>query len=126
MPESVNRRGSSGPTTGAIAASAVSRPSIAMGGGYSRAMPGGPASRPALRALPAVDALAAQVPAPRPVALAAARAVLDQRRAELLAGADGEADLAARARAWAERLERPSLPRGGPPTRRAPPPPPTS
>ena len=54
--------------------------------------------RDELRALPPVDALAAQVDAPRPLALAAARAVLAERRAELLAGAGGEADLAARAR----------------------------
>jgi L-seryl-tRNA(Ser) seleniumtransferase len=56
----------------------------------------------ALRALPAVDALAAQVDAPRPLAIAAARAVLDARRGELLAGAGAPVDdLGARARAWA-------------------------
>jgi L-seryl-tRNA(Ser) seleniumtransferase len=57
-----------------------------------------------LRALPAVDRLAAQLadgdagstPAE---AIAAARAVLAERRAELLAGADDDPDLAARARA---------------------------
>jgi L-seryl-tRNA(Ser) seleniumtransferase len=64
----------------------------------------------ALRALPAVDALAAAVDAPRPVALAAARAVLAARRAELVAGGGtAEADLEARARAWAAARERPSL-----------------
>ena len=63
----------------------------------------------ALRALPAVDVLAAEVPAPRAVAVAAARAVLAERRRELLEGAGAEADLAARARAWAERAEAPSL-----------------
>ncbi|HMJ37009.1 MAG TPA: L-seryl-tRNA(Sec) selenium transferase [Baekduia sp.] len=62
-----------------------------------------PAVRERLRALPAVDQLAAAVtgPAATPVeATAAARAVLDARRDELLAGADGpEPDLVARARA---------------------------
>jgi L-seryl-tRNA(Ser) seleniumtransferase len=63
----------------------------------------------ALRSLPPVDALAAQVDAPRAVAVAAARAVLAARRAELLAGADGEDDLAGRARDWAAAAERPRL-----------------
>jgi L-seryl-tRNA(Ser) seleniumtransferase len=63
----------------------------------------------ALRALPPVDALAAEVDAPRTVALAAARAVLAERRAELLAGDGGAADLAARARAAAAAAGRPSL-----------------
>jgi L-seryl-tRNA(Ser) seleniumtransferase len=54
----------------------------------------------ALRSLPPVDALAGRLDAPRPLAVAAARAVLAQRRAELLAGAAGEADLVARAREW--------------------------
>src|SRR4051794_4744523 len=63
----------------------------------------------ALRSLPPVDALAAEVDAPRALAVAAARAVLAARRAELLAGAPGDADLAARARAWAAQAERPSL-----------------
>jgi L-seryl-tRNA(Ser) seleniumtransferase len=58
----------------------------------------GPAER--LRELPAVDRLAAEVGS-----VAAARAVIDERRAELLAGATDDVDLAARAR---ERL-RPSL-----------------
>ena len=61
------------------------------------------------RDLPPVDALAAQVSAPRAAAVAAARAVLAERRAELLSGADVEVDLGARARAWAEAAERPSL-----------------
>jgi L-seryl-tRNA(Ser) seleniumtransferase len=63
-----------------------------------------------LRALPAVDRLAADVTASDPrvsaaEAIAAARAVLTDRRRELLAGEDGEADLVARSHA---RL-RPSL-----------------
>jgi L-seryl-tRNA(Ser) seleniumtransferase len=62
-----------------------------------------------LRDLPPVDALAAQVDAPRAVAVAAARAVLAARREELLRGGSGEADLAARARAWAEEAKRPRL-----------------
>src|SRR4051794_15078349 len=66
--------------------------------------------RDALRALPPVDALAAAVEAPRPVAVAAARAVLAARRAELLAGGGpATSDLEARARAWADALERPTL-----------------
>ena len=53
-----------------------------------------------LRALPAVDRLAAELDgATSAEAVAAARAVLEARRAELLAGATGDADLAARARA---------------------------
>jgi L-seryl-tRNA(Ser) seleniumtransferase len=55
-------------------------------------------ARDALRALPPVDTLAAAVDAPRPVAVSIARAVLAERRAELLSGAAGDADLAARAR----------------------------
>src|SRR5829696_2956501 len=96
MPESVNRRGSSGPTTGATDRSAASLSSIAMG----RRLPAryGPAME-SLRGLPAVDALAAQLDAPHPDAVAAARAVLAERRAELLGGGGGDADLVARARA---------------------------
>jgi L-seryl-tRNA(Ser) seleniumtransferase len=63
----------------------------------------------ALRSLPPVDALAAQVDAPRALAVAAARAVLAERRAELLAGDEGEPDLVARARAWAADAESPRL-----------------
>jgi len=62
-----------------------------------------------LRALPSVDALAARLDAPHASAVAAARAVIAERRAELLEGADGDADLAARAEARLERLGRPSL-----------------
>jgi L-seryl-tRNA(Ser) seleniumtransferase len=62
-----------------------------------------------LRDLPPVDALAAQVDAPRAVAVAAARAVLAERRRELLAGSAEEADLAERARAWAADASRPRL-----------------
>ena len=64
-----------------------------------------------LRELPPVDALAAQVDAPRRVALAAARAVLEGRRAELKAGASDAPDLGARARAWARAATTPSLTR---------------
>jgi L-seryl-tRNA(Ser) seleniumtransferase len=62
-----------------------------------------------LRDLPPVDALAAQVDAPRALALAAARAVLAQRRDELKRGAQDEADLGARAREWARAAATPSL-----------------
>jgi L-seryl-tRNA(Ser) seleniumtransferase len=61
------------------------------------------------RDLPPVDALAAQINAPRAVAVAAARAVLAERRRELLAGSADEADLAARARAWVADASRPHL-----------------
>jgi L-seryl-tRNA(Ser) seleniumtransferase len=62
-----------------------------------------------LRDLPPVDALAAQVDAPRAIAVAAARAVLAERREELLGGAGDDVDLAARARAWAAGAARPRL-----------------
>ncbi|WP_169542061.1 L-seryl-tRNA(Sec) selenium transferase [Solirubrobacter soli] len=62
-----------------------------------------------VRDLPPVDTLAAQVDAPRALALAAARAVLAERRAELLGGGSGEADLGARARAWVADAKRCSL-----------------
>ena len=57
----------------------------------------------ALRALPSVDALAGQLDAPHSVAVAAARRVIDARREELLAGAAGDPDLLARARALVAR-----------------------
>ena len=63
----------------------------------------------ALRALPSVDRLAAELDAAHPLAVAAARAVIDERRAELRAGATGEVDLLARAHARVARLERRSL-----------------
>jgi L-seryl-tRNA(Ser) seleniumtransferase len=47
----------------------------------------------ALRELPSFDALAGAVDAPWPVAVAAARAVIAARRAELLAGGTAPADL---------------------------------
>jgi L-seryl-tRNA(Ser) seleniumtransferase len=62
-----------------------------------------------VRDLPPVDALAAQVEAPRALAVAAARAVLAERRAELLAGASDAADLGERARSWVRDVTRPSL-----------------
>jgi L-seryl-tRNA(Ser) seleniumtransferase len=62
-----------------------------------------------LRSLPAVDVLAGAVDAPRAIALAAARAVLAERRAELLAGGNGDADLPGRARDRAAALQRASL-----------------
>jgi L-seryl-tRNA(Ser) seleniumtransferase len=63
----------------------------------------------ALRALPSVDRLAAELDAAHPLAVAAARAVIDERREELRAGATGEVDLLARAHARLARLERRSL-----------------
>jgi L-seryl-tRNA(Ser) seleniumtransferase len=62
-----------------------------------------------VRDLPPVDALAAQVDAPRALAVAAARAVLAERRAELLAGASDAVDLGARARCWVRDVTQPSL-----------------
>ena len=56
-----------------------------------------------------MDALAAQVDAPRALAVAAARAVLAERRAELLGGAGDAVDLGERARAWVRDVTRPSL-----------------
>ncbi|HWK29001.1 MAG TPA: L-seryl-tRNA(Sec) selenium transferase [Solirubrobacter sp.] len=55
-----------------------------------------------LRELPSVDRLAADLAgdATPAEAVSAARAVIEQRRAELLAGANGEVDLLARARRW--------------------------
>jgi len=63
----------------------------------------------ALRQLPPVDALAAHVDAPRAIAVAAARAVLAERRRELLAGSAADADLAARVRAWVAAATAPRL-----------------
>jgi len=62
-----------------------------------------------LRALPGVDALAAALEAPAALAVPAARAVIAQRRAELLAGADDDADLVERGRARLAAAARPSL-----------------
>jgi L-seryl-tRNA(Ser) seleniumtransferase len=61
------------------------------------------------RDLPPVDALAAQIDAPRALAVAAARAVLAERRREILAGSGEEIDLAARAREWVDDVRRPRL-----------------
>ena len=62
-----------------------------------------------LRALPAVDRLAAELDAPHALAVAAARATIDERRAELQAGAADEPDLVARARERLARADEPSL-----------------
>ena len=63
----------------------------------------------ARRALPSVDQLAARLDAPHAVAVAAARAAIDDRRAELDRGAGGVEDLVERARAALARAERSSL-----------------
>ena len=78
--------------------------------------PSAPRSLPAvdaLRSLPAVDRLAAELDAPHALAVAAARAVIDERRAELRAGADADdaPDLVARARERLADAERPALTR---------------
>src|SRR3954447_16132920 len=62
-----------------------------------------------LRDLPAVDRLAAELDAPHALAVAAARAVIAERREEITAGAEGDADLLARARERLARAEQPSL-----------------
>ncbi len=62
-----------------------------------------------LRSLPSVDALAARLDAPHALAVAAARSTIERRRDELRAGATGEADLEARARAELHRGRQPSL-----------------
>ncbi len=62
-----------------------------------------------LRALPAVHELAEALEAPHVLAVAAARAAIDERRAAVLAGAEGNGDLLPRARELLAELERPSL-----------------
>jgi L-seryl-tRNA(Ser) seleniumtransferase len=62
-----------------------------------------------LRELPSVEALASRLDAPHALAVDAAREAIEARRAELLAGAAGEADLEERARAVLARGARPSL-----------------
>ena len=67
-------------------------------------------TRPELRSLPAVDQLAARIDAPHEIAVAVARAVIEERRAELLAGGNGgEVDLVARAQERARAAQQPSL-----------------
>ena len=67
-------------------------------------------TRPELRSLPAVDQLAARIEAPHAIAVAVARAVIEERRAELLAGGNGgEVDLVARAQERAQAAQRASL-----------------
>jgi L-seryl-tRNA(Ser) seleniumtransferase len=61
-----------------------------------------------LRSLPSVDALAGRLGAPHPLAVAAARAAIDDERERLRAGAQ-PGDIEARAREWLERAQRPSL-----------------
>jgi L-seryl-tRNA(Ser) seleniumtransferase len=57
-----------------------------------------------LRALPSVDRLAAELDVAHPIAVIAARAVIDERRAELRAGATDDVDLRARAEARVARI----------------------
>jgi L-seryl-tRNA(Ser) seleniumtransferase len=67
----------------------------------------GPRDR--LRDLPSVEEVASRLEAPHPLAVAAARRAIDERRAELLAGQAGEADLVDRARTVLAQDEAPSL-----------------
>jgi L-seryl-tRNA(Ser) seleniumtransferase len=72
----------------------------------------GAGSEPAvLRTLPAVHEVAGALDAPHALAVAAARAAIDERRAALLSGAepDADVDLVPRARELLAELERPSL-----------------
>jgi L-seryl-tRNA(Ser) seleniumtransferase len=61
-----------------------------------------------LRSLPAVHELAAALDAPHALAVAAARAAIDEERAAVLEGMAPRTDLAARARELLAELERPS------------------
>jgi L-seryl-tRNA(Ser) seleniumtransferase len=70
-----------------------------------------PAPSGELRALPAVHELAAALDAPHALAVTAARRAIDEHRAAVLAGGDGDADLIVRARELLLGLERPSLQR---------------
>jgi len=63
----------------------------------------------ALRSLPAVHELAADLDAPHHLAVAAARRAIDERREAVLAGGPAHGDLVARARELLLELERPSL-----------------
>ncbi len=63
----------------------------------------------ALKTLPSVAQLAGALAAPHRLAVAAARAAIDERRAELLAGSAPAGDLLERAQAGLEALRRPSL-----------------
>ena len=64
---------------------------------------------PGFRSLPAVGELAKDLDAPHTLAVAAARATIDERRAELRAGAEDDPDLLARARERLARTQQPSL-----------------
>jgi L-seryl-tRNA(Ser) seleniumtransferase len=61
-----------------------------------------------LRSLPSVDALAGRLGAPHPLAVAAARAAIDEERARRMAG-EAAGDVESRARAWLARAGQPSL-----------------
>jgi len=65
----------------------------------------------ALRGLPAVHELAAQLDAPHALAVAAARRAIEEQRVAIREGGTASDDLAARAQALLAQLERPSLQR---------------
>ena len=69
----------------------------------------GDAGSATLRSLPAVHELAAAIDAPHGLAVAAARAAIEERRAAVLGGSTEDVDLVARARELLEELARPSL-----------------
>ncbi len=67
------------------------------------------AGNPTLRSLPAVHELAGALDAPHPLAVAAARAAIEEQRAAVIAGSAAAADLVPRARELLAEMERPSL-----------------
>ncbi len=70
---------------------------------------GSDAGSATLRSLPAVHELAGALDAPHPLAVAAARAAIEEQRAAVIAGSSATADLVPRARALLAEMERPSL-----------------
>ena len=70
---------------------------------------GSDAGSATLRSLPAVHELAGALDAPHPLAVAAARAAIEEQRAAVIAGSSATADLVPRARELLAEMERPSL-----------------
>jgi L-seryl-tRNA(Ser) seleniumtransferase len=75
----------------------------------SAAGPGEDVGPAALRSLPAVHELAGALDGPHTLAVAAARAAIDEQRAAVIAGSPAERDLVPRARELLVELQRPSL-----------------
>ena len=70
---------------------------------------GSDAGSATLRSLPAVHELAGALDAAHPLAVAAARAAIEEQRAAVIAGASATVDLVPRARELLAEMERPSL-----------------